>query len=661
MDYDNHIIDFVNNNEFCLGLVTKVQKGKLVVQDAGGRSRKVREKQVMVLHDRCSENDFNRRVEELRQDIAATADAVDTSLLWEMVTESEGDAGLAAMTREYFDSNNALEMSAMARALLNDSLRFRWKSLTFSPRTRDDVAQLELQRRREAERAAWEKMATALLQSILGQETGHRTAKDDQEASVLRQVEAYVLQGQESEIVDLLEKAVSNQTARETGVTVLERTHRLPAGADPFLLANGVLPGFSHTVIEHVSELREYQPAFPGQRADLTPLETFSIDDEETCEVDDALSVKTTEHGTRVGIHIADPAVFVEKDDPVDRAARQRPLSLYLPTTALTMLPETIGTRLASLEKDHVRPSLSFLVSFDAEGNLGDWSLKRGQIRVRRRLTYKEADRILEQDAHPLSESLAELDRISAALRRDREAGNAVRLVRPELKIRVEGDRITVEEADPESASHRLVSELMILANRLAADHALGENLPFIFRTQERPAAELVPMERYDPVLFERQVKTLRRTRLSTQPLPHAGLGLELYTQVTSPIRRYADLVLQRQMGAHLDGTALPYTAEELVEVLGAADTMERESRRLQREAEHYWILEYIRRTRIGHSFEGTVVKSARNYTLVELDNLWVRGKLNAATRHRAGDRLQVKVSDAVPSRGLLVLDPENN
>src|SRR5262249_36883366 len=142
---------------------------------------------------------------------------------------------------------------------------------------------------------------------------------------------------------------------------------------------------------------------------------------------------------------------------------------------------------------------------------------------------------------------------IAAHLQRERAARGAITFRRPELKIRVDEGDIHVKKINPNAPSRILVSELMILANGLAAGFAAVNNLPVIFRTQE--PREVLAMEEapaVEALAFERLRKTFKRSRLSLTPGLHSGLGLTAYTQASSPIRRYADLVTQRQFTALL-------------------------------------------------------------------------------------------------------------
>jgi len=229
-------------------------------------------------------------------------------------------------------------------------------------------------------------------------------------------------------------------------------------------------------------------------------------------------------------------------------------------------------------------------------------------------------------------------------------------LNRPELKITVRGNEISLHEDDPDTPSHNLVQEFMILANHLAARYALRHEIPIIYRVQDMSSEPVHPVHPYHALDFDREVRKMKRTRLSTCPQPHAGLGLDLYTQVSSPLRRYADLVIQRQLTAHLCAQALPYTQEELFAVLDNVESTTSQNRALEREARRYWVLEYLRRTGMDQDYRATIVRLEGVMVLAELAGFYERGVVMTRDRHYPGEELQVRLQEVKPQLGRLVM-----
>lgn len=655
MDLENHIVDYLGSNELVLGVVLRQHQDRLQVQIDGGRHERASARQVVAVHGRVT-GDPDRALHALQERIALAMAEVDIVLLWETLQGRDGVIPIPEMAREYFGESTPVRLSALARCLAADPIRFRRKGLEFSVRSREEAAEVEDLRRRRAEKAAIREQARQWIGEVVGRHAGGPVPVPEALRDVVRQTRDFLLAGHNSEAVNLLaEVAGSHRTPREVALDLLTRTGSLPPDADPFLLVNGIHAGFSVAVLECAQGLEPY--AGDSNRADYTGVETFSIDDDDTREVDDALSIERHGDRTLVGIHIADPAHFVAKGDLLDQAAVDRPLSMYLPTTTVMMFPERLSCDLASLSQGQLRAALSFRVTFTPDGTIEDWEFSGAQVRIARRLSYDDADALLAAPDSSLGTALTELLRLSETLAAARAQAGAFTLSRPEPKIHVHDGQISVKLLDPNSPSRRLVAEMMVLANRLTAEYALRHDIPVIYRVQDPPSEPVRSVTQYDPVEFERQIRKLKRTRLSTIPQPHCGLGLELYTQISSPIRRYADLVLARQLDAHVEGRPFPYSQVELLGVLEAVERTSQQNRALEREARRRWLLEYVSRYRAGEDIEGTVVTRDGRFTLMELDGVLERGVLFTRGAVQLGQRVRARVRDVQPKEGKLALD----
>jgi len=228
---------------------------------------------------------------------------------------------------------------------------------------------------------------------------------------------------------------------------------------------------------------------------------------------------------------------------------------------------------------------------------------------------------------------------------------------RPELKIRVVDGEVTAKVSKRNSASRFLVSEFMILANSIAARFCARHDIPIIYRVQDKPEGlpELDP-EHYDPILFDKAIKCMKKSRLSLYPGEHGGLGVDFYTQLTSPVRRYTDLIMQRQLAAKLTETPLPYEGDELMQIIANADVANSEVREVQNQADSFWLHEYIRLNLQGQEETATVVNKLTGGWLVELDTLCNRTRLNCPEKFTAGDRIRVEIEKVKPEKGFIRL-----
>ena len=224
-------------------------------------------------------------------------------------------------------------------------------------------------------------------------------------------------------------------------------------------------------------------------------------------------------------------------------------------------------------------------------------------------------------------------------LRERRKRAGAILVQRREPKVRVHGDEIEIEIIDNNNSPSRLlVAEFMVLNNFVAASYAAERRIPIIYRVQ--PAAGDMGAV---------------RARLSVYPEYHAGAGLQCYAQLSSPIRRYADLVLQRQLVSALaDSSAPPYDADGILAVLANTENAETEAKELERRARRYWTLRYLQRHAVGRELAATVT---RDGVSAELDDYAVRGALRGAPNVSSQTPIRVRIARVDPLRGWLSFD----
>jgi len=242
------------------------------------------------------------------------------------------------------------------------------------------------------------------------------------------------------------------------------------------------------------------------------------------------------------------------------------------------------------------------------------------------------------------------LHQVAKSLHDTRAARGAITFRRQELKIRVRGEDIKLQNIDPNSPSRFIVSEMMILANGLSADFASVNALPVIYRTQEpREALAVEDTPVVEALAFERLRKTFKRSRLSLTPGLHSGLGLSAYTQASSPIRRYADLITQRQFTALLQGSQIPYGREELLKILADAEAAEQEIRAIEDRSTNYWLLEYLSRYKSNDRMPAIVLDTRGN---IELCGYYLRGKVTITNKVEPGSTIDVQIDSIDPARG---------
>jgi exoribonuclease-2 len=254
-------------------------------------------------------------------------------------------------------------------------------------------------------------------------------------------------------------------------------------------------------------------------------------------------------------------------------------------------------------------------------------------------LNYERADELLSADPNGQAASLHCLYETAMQLRERRRNAGAVLMQRRETKIRVIGDEIEVRPIDNASPSRQLVAEFMVLSNYVAARFAADNQIPMIYRVQPGTGGDF----------------STQKPRLSLYPEFHAGVALDYYVQMSSPIRRYMDLVLQRQLITALSDRGIrAYSPEDLLSVLASAESTEAEGRELERRAKRYWLLRYLERHALGQSIAATVI---RDGATAELDEYAIRGTLRGAPNVASQTRVLVQIRRIDAIRGWLTLN----
>jgi exoribonuclease-2 len=400
-------------------------------------------------------------------------------------------------------------------------------------------------------------------------------------------------------------------------------------------------------------------PDLHAERLDLTHLKVYTIDDESTREIDDGLSLEELPDGRqRLWVHIADPTRWLVPGDDLDLEARRRSTTLYLPTGMIPMFPAELATGPMSLVQGRVCYALSFGIILDEMGGIQDYTIHTSLIKATYRLTYEDADEMLQLGVRGESELEAIAD---WAKRRQtwRQAQGAISIHMPESSIKVDGDEITIYLLD-DSPSRQMVAEMMILAGETAAHYGQTHRLPLPFRNQpqpELPTEEELYQLPAGPVRYCAIRRRMPRSELSIVPARHASLGLDIYTQVTSPIRRYSDLLTHFQLKAHLRDAPLPFSAEEMKELMLSISVAVKEAASVERQTNKYWELEYLRR-HADLSWTALVLGWKRGYEnsvgFILLEDLGIETEMRFQRPVSPGDFLQVKVSHADPRHELI-------
>jgi len=409
-----------------------------------------------------------------------------------------------------------------------------------------------------------------------------------------------------------------------------------------------------------------------ARREDLRDLLVFTIDPADARDFDDALSIRPLSGGrVEVGVHIADVSAYVAPGGAIDEEALRRGTSVYLVDRVVPMLPEALSGDLCSLKPDVDRLAVTLLMELDRSARVRSARLTRSVIRSRHRLTYEDAQQVLDGGDAPdeaTGEALRELVAVSRVLRRNRLRRGSLDFDLPEARVLLDtGGHPTDIQRVLRLESHRVIEDFMLLANETVAEMATGAQMPFIYRIHERPDSDrieqlrafaatlghrlggssdsiepkdlqrLLEKARDEPeakLLSTIVLRSMKQARYGVEPIGHFGLAAKHYTHFTSPIRRYPDLVAHRLL-AHafidkdiapheIDGTGLPEIALRSSERERVAADAERDSIDLKK-------VEFMER-HLGDRFTGTISGVTAFGLFVLLDDVFVEGLIHVST-----------------------------
>jgi len=327
---------------------------------------------------------------------------------------------------------------------------------------------------------------------------------------------------------------------------------------------------------------------------DLTHLKTYSIDDSQTVEIDDAISLEKISCQHKLWIHIASPTSYFKYNSAIDKKARKLISTLYLSTNTYYMLPEILINDLFSLSDKEKRQSLSLGVIFNEDGSVFSTEIVQSIIKVDFRLNYTEADELIDYSPKE-EEDLSIISEILQSRKCWRKNSCAMEILESFGKIIVEDNNPILKIIDP-TLSRQLISEAMILYGNLISNFTKVNKIPVPYRVQQR--IDNVSKDNIqDPdnkVLYNFLLKkTMGKSYYSINPMNHSSLGLTSYLHATSPIRRYADLLVNYQLNRYLNNKEL-ISKEDVEQMTLEINNQGRQNIMRYREDQKYWLIKWF-------------------------------------------------------------------
>ena len=468
-------------------------------------------------------------------------------------------------------------------------------------------------------------------------------------------------------VVELVKKL--NNNLKYEGKVVEIIGHKNDPGVDilSIVYKYNINTVFPDDVKEEVANINmEVLPEEYHGRRDLRDQMIFTIDGDDTKDIDDAISIEKFANGHyKLGVHIADVSYYVKEGSPLDNEAMERGTSVYLVDRVIPMLPHELSNGICSLNPNVDRLAISCVMEFDSTGKQLDYEIFPSVIKSRIQMTYKKVNSILEKNIVPegyeeYADSLRMMADLAEILRKAKENRGYIDFEVDEAKILVnekcEPTEIVLRDR---GVGENLIEDFMIAANECVATHIYFMNLPFIYRVHEVPKEEKIRsflgfigglgyqingnLKDNNPKSIQRLIKfledkkefkilsklllrSMQKAVYKPVNLGHFGLASKCYTHFTSPIRRYPDTTVHRLLRTYLfqhklDDNTISHWEDKLVYVADHSSAKERSSIDCEREVEDMKMAQYME-GHIGEEFEGMISSVMSFGIFVELDNL---------------------------------------
>jgi len=658
---EGKIIEYIDQRKIILSVCLKDRGSKLQLLTLSNHEVSISPKRALLISSTTLDISRPRgellkelkAVEQRRTDYMKKVSAQD---LWELTHDENKTFTYKYLTQLSFGENVTDDhISALVRALFADRVYFKMKDDYFIPHSPDKVEQIkkareaaELREREIYEGANW-------LKEVINNRYPKDPPLKEKIIAILVQLALYgkdapdFKQGKE-----MLSRAGIKDIDQARHLLVKLNIWHEDENLDLHRLKIRI--DFSEPVLKEAEMVKRKEIESPG-REDLTDLSIFTIDGPFTRDFDDALSLEIIDGGYMLGVHITDLASFIQVNGYLDREASSRASSIYLPVNQIPMFPSSLSNNALSLVKGFKRSAISLVADFDRDWNLKNYRFIPTIVRIEKQFTYDQVNKVYADEPIFLG-----LYQMVQALRQKRLANGALLIPLPEIHFGFDNNsdmRVMLIEQD--TPAKTIISECMILYNWLAAKFAYETALPILYRSQEPPQERLfIDESNYIYDVFQQRRK-LRPLLIDTVPQPHSGLGVDIYTNATSPLRRYLDLLVQRQIHSALLKKKPVYTESRLKELNMVIQQTLRDVDLMRRNQIRYWILKYL----AGHiydSFNAIVFQKLKYKYLIILTDFLLVTELPRVSglELSPGEEIEVVVKKSDPWDNALILELAN-
>ncbi|MDC3114903.1 ribonuclease R [Bacteroidota bacterium] len=423
-------------------------------------------------------------------------------------------------------------------------------------------------------------------------------------------------------------------------------------------------PLFSNSLLKEISSVKDLSDKKNLNRLDYTRFSTFTIDPDDAKDFDDAISVRVQENKLfEVGVHIADVSHYVQEGSKIDVEASQRGNSVYLVDEVIPMIPEELSNDICSLKEGVPRNCFSVIFKFDSTLKISSFNITKTKIISNKRFTYSEAQSILDNKEGVLFDELSIIKKIAIKLRKKRQSSGAIMFNKKEMGFKLNNQKYPIDIFVKESYfTQKIIEELMLLTNITVANFLKSKNiLNAVFRVHDIPDKDKLLslknlafefnysidisnkiavrkslnklLEKVEGTteqgLFEPLViRSMAKAEYSSKNIGHYGLSLNDYVHFTSPIRRYADLIIHRIIDSILNNNPNLKSFEGICKHISKK---EREASMAERESIKLMQIKYMEK-HVGDTFEGVISGVIDHGFFVELVQNGCEGFVRASS-----------------------------
>ncbi len=659
------IIEYLDNGKFICGFVTEMQPKRVHLINHNKREVKLPISRIIHCAGNSHALETNRDLLiKILQDTNATRNSLMKNInleeIWDIICDEQTNSFDPSFLVELIFTDKVTDdtVAAFLRSVFLDKTFFKYKEGKIKVHNREQVEVLQKQAEKEREIELYIETGTNILEKI---SAGLSLADIDDEdlKSCLKSIHDYYLDSSETKHYEIAKKMLKGAglTHPHDAYHILIKAGMWSEHENIPLLKNELPVGFSFSAIQLAETLLQssVETLFNDPaRKDFTHLSPLTIDGATTLDFDDALTIEEQDGNYLIGVHISDVANYVKPGDSLFQEAMNRGTSIYFPESQIPMLPRHLSQGICSLIQGEIRATVSFMILLSGEAEIIKVRIFPSIIKVARRLTYEEADTMIESDPELLI-----LNRLSKKLRARRIEAGALLLPFPDVNIHIDvHSKVHVNLGATNTPARSLVSEMMILANSETAKYVSDRLTPGLFRSQEPPKQHLVHGEDNDLFINTRQRKQLSRGELLTIPKRHSGLGVNQYTTITSPIRRLLDLVMQHQVHSLVRRQEPCFTEEMCKDFTSVIARTLSNANNVKQQRHRYWLLIYLK-DRQGMFVDALVIESGPKRTMMLLVDILFDFDLPCPSGPKPvpGSTLKVKVVKSDPLDNIIRFD----